>query len=80
MNARHAMGLEVLQKEHLAQMSAMQTQAETAESHATARTKNFNALLESHTQELKGKSERSRRSAPSTTSWRIPSNSCALTC
>jgi hypothetical protein len=55
MNARHAEGLEVLQKEHLTQISAMQTQAEAAESHAMTCSKNFNVLVESHTQELKSK-------------------------
>jgi DNA repair exonuclease SbcCD ATPase subunit len=55
MNARHAAGLEELQKAHLAELSKMQKRAETAESHAAERSKNFNALAESHSQELKSK-------------------------
>ena len=55
MNTRHAAGLEELQKVHLAQLSAMQKRAETADSHTVERAKNFNALVESHTQELKTK-------------------------
>jgi DNA repair exonuclease SbcCD ATPase subunit len=55
MNTRHAAGLEELQKAHLAELSKMQKRAETAESHATEHSKNFNALAESHSQELKSK-------------------------
>jgi hypothetical protein len=55
MNSRHADSLEALQKEHAAEMSKLRLQAEAARRDAETRSKNFNALVETTTKEVKMK-------------------------
>jgi hypothetical protein len=55
MNARHADGIEALQKEHTAEMSKLWLQAEATREDAMTRSKNFNELVEQTTKQVKSK-------------------------
>jgi hypothetical protein len=54
-NAHHADGLEVLQKEHATEVLRMRCLVEATDTNAESHSKKFNALVEKTTQEVKSK-------------------------